>query len=123
MASIFIVAGKERGKYYVLENGVASCGRDEGADLQVVDEMVSRRHLEFHYVSEDKDCKVKDLESANGVFVNGGRISGEKSLADGDTIKIGESMLLYSEKNIRDLDTAMAFIKKRGEHGKSTLIR
>ncbi len=123
MASIFIVSGKERGKYYVLEPGVASCGRDEGVDLQVVDEMVSRRHLEFHYEAEDKGCMVKDLGSANGVFVNGGRISGEKNLTDGDTIKIGESVLLYSEKNIRDLDTAMAFIKKRGEHGKSTLIR
>ena len=122
MASIFIVSGKERGKYFVLGTGAASVGRDEGCDLQVVDEMVSRRHLEFHYDPDKKTCRVEDLQSANGVFVNGGRISGEQDLADGDTVKIGESMLLYSEKNIRDLDTAMAFIKKRGEHGKSTLI-
>ncbi|MHC4142727.1 MAG: hypothetical protein ACYSUF_12975 [Planctomycetota bacterium] len=37
--------------------------------------------------------------------------------------KIGETTLLYTDKTISDLDTAMAFIKKRGEHGKSTLIK
>ncbi|MHC4304803.1 MAG: FHA domain-containing protein, partial [Planctomycetota bacterium] len=60
---------------------------------------------------------------ANGVFVNNRRVAGEVEISDGDTIKIGETTLLYTDKTISDLDTAMAFIKKRGEHGKSTLIK
>ncbi|MHC4219918.1 MAG: FHA domain-containing protein [Planctomycetota bacterium] len=123
MASLFVVQGKARGSYYVLEDGMVVIGRDEHADIQIVDEMISRRHLEVTYDAEKEACRIKDLQSANGVFVGGKRISGEVEIKDGDTIRIGETSLLYTIKSIRDLDTAIAFIKKRGEHGKSTLIK
>jgi len=123
MASLFVVSGKARGNYFLLENGTVVVGRDEHADIQIVDEMVSRRHMEVDYDGEKLACRVEDLQSANGVFVNGRRVSEETELADGDTIRIGETTLLYTVKTVSDLETAMAFIKKRGEHGKSTLIK
>ncbi len=123
MASLFVVSGKARGDYYRLADGKIVVGRDEHADIQIVDEMVSRHHMEILFKDENEDCQVNDLNSANGVFVNGKRVREGTPLADGDTIRIGETKLLYTKKNISDLDTAMAFIKKRGEHGKSTLIR
>ena len=123
MASLLVVSGKARGDYYRLTDGKVVVGRDEHADIQIVDEMVSRHHMEIMFKDENEDCQVNDLNSANGVFVNGRRAREETSLTDGDTIRIGETMLLYTKKTIKDLDTAMAFIKKRGEHGKSTMIR
>ena len=123
MASLFVVAGKERGKYFVLDEGVTRLGRDEHADIQILDDMISRSHLDVTYDSENSACRIEDLKSANGTLVNGKRIAGEVELKDGDTIRMGESTVLYTVKNMSDLDTAMEFIKKRGEHGKGTLIQ
>jgi pSer/pThr/pTyr-binding forkhead associated (FHA) protein len=123
MASLFVVAGKERGKYFLLKEGTVRLGRDEHADYQILDDMISRNHLDVTYDGEQDTCRIEDLKSANGSFVNGQRIAGEVELKDGDTIRMGESTLLYTVKNVSDLGTAMDFIKKRGEHGKGTLIQ
>ncbi len=123
MASLFVVSGKARGNYYLLNEGTVIVGRDEKADIQIVDEMVSRQHMEVTCGGDKEGCRVKDLQSANGVFINNRRVTGEVEVTDGDTIRIGDTTLLYTIKTISDLDTAMAFIKKRGEHGKSTLIK
>jgi pSer/pThr/pTyr-binding forkhead associated (FHA) protein len=123
MASLFVVSGKASGTYFVLGEGVLVVGRDEACEFQIVDELVSRRHMQIRHDDSAESYHVQDLDSANGVFVNGKRISSETELKDADTIKIGDSTLLYTIKSIRDLETAMAFIKKRGEHGKSTLIK
>ena len=123
MASLFVVSGKARGNYYLLNEGTVIIGRDEKADIQIVDEMVSRQHMEVTCGGDNEGCRVKDLQSANGSFINNRRVTGEVEVTDGDTIRIGETTMLYTIKTISDLDTAMAFIKKRGEHGKSTLIR
>ena len=123
MASLFVVSGKARGNYYLLNEGTVIVGRDEKADIQIVDEMVSRQHMEVTCEGDNEGCCVTDLQSANGVFINNRRVTGEVEVTDGDTIRIGETTMLFTIKTISDLDTAMAFIKKRGEHGKSTLIK
>ena len=123
MASLFVVTGKARGNYFVLADGMVLLGRDEHADIQIVDELVSRRHLEVTYADGEDACRIEDLKSANGTFVNGQRVAGEVALNDGDTIRIGETTLLYTVKTVKDLETAMIHIKKRGEHGKGTLIQ
>jgi pSer/pThr/pTyr-binding forkhead associated (FHA) protein len=123
MASLFVVAGKERGKYFILEEGTVRLGRDELADLQILDDMISRSHLDVSFDGKKDVCRIEDLNSANGTFVNGQRIAGEVELKDGDTIRLGESTLLYTVKNVSDLGTAIDFIKKRGEHHKGTLIQ
>ncbi len=125
MASFFVVHGRDRGSYYPLEADTVVVGRDEGADIQIVDEMVSRRHMQLKRDGEGEKASwlCSDLGSANGVKINGHAINREVALRDGDTIEIGESKLLYTEKQIRDLDTAMAFLKERGQHDKNTIIR
>ncbi|MHC4306915.1 MAG: FHA domain-containing protein, partial [Planctomycetota bacterium] len=100
MASLFVVSGKARGNYYLLNEGTVIVGRDEKADIQIVDEMVSRSHLEVTYEDGKPGCRLKDLQSANGVFVNNRRVAGEVEISDGDTIKIGETTLLYTDKTI-----------------------
>lgn len=98
-------------------------GRDEASDMQVLDEMVSRRHMQIRYDKPAGTYKVADLNSANGVFINGQRITGEIEIADGDTILIGESKLFYSTNDFLDGDSALMHFKQRGERGKSTLIQ
>ena len=64
-----------------------------GADCEIVlDSLaVSRRHARFGL--RDGVPFVIDLDSANGVFVNGGRFQGEKQLRAGDVIVIGDQEL------------------------------
>ncbi len=125
MGTILIVAGRDRGSYYPLTAPTTVIGRDESCDIQIVDEMISRRHTQIS-CREEQDVRrffITDLQSANGVFVNGRQVSDEVELNDGDTIKIGESKLFFSTKRFRDLDTAMSYFKQRGQRDKGTIVR
>ncbi len=123
MASILVVSGKSRGYYLPLEEGTVTVGRDEACDLQVLDERVSREHLQVRYDQEKSRHRAQDLNSSNGVFINGRQIERDVELEDGDTILIGESKLFYSVKDFLDADAALSHFKHRGQRGKSTLIQ
>ncbi|MHC4415844.1 MAG: FHA domain-containing protein [Planctomycetota bacterium] len=122
MASLMVVSGKSRGYYFPLEQGTVIVGRDEACDVQVLDEMVSRRHMKVRFDADSRSYRSEDLQSANGVIINGQRISEETVLTDGDTIMIGESKLFFTVKDFLDGESALMHFKHRGERGKSTLI-
>jgi hypothetical protein len=69
---------------------VAVIGRDPGCDLVLNDTRCSRRHA----VVEDRPegLVVRDLESANGTYVNGRRVERAR-LQPGDTILLGDTRL------------------------------
>ena len=125
MASILVVSGKSKGEYHPLKDATYLLGREESCDIQILDEMVSRRHMELRCTLGKKDFRVVDLDSANGVYVNGQRITGETPLADEDAIKVGETKLYFTHKDFLGPEEAFEHIniKKRGERGKSTLIQ
>ncbi len=125
MGTILIVVGRDRGSYYPLVESTTVIGRDESCDIQIVDEMISRRHTQIARREEQDVLRffITDLKSANGVFINGRQVSDETELNDGDTIKIGESKLFFSTKRFRDLDTAMSYFKQRGQQDKGTIVR
>ena len=62
-------------------------GRHSGADLRLPMPDVSRRHCRFAYQSND--WQVVDLQSLNGVYVNGERMH-EAVLYQGDRLRLGE---------------------------------
>jgi hypothetical protein len=64
----------------------AIMGRHSGADVRLSLPDISRRHCRF--VSTDGLWQVLDLNSLNGVFVNGERLQ-EAPLRHGDRIRIG----------------------------------
>lgn len=68
-------------------------GRAAPADIVIDDDSVSRRHAEI--VRTKKGALVKDLESANGTFVNGERVT-EAPLSAGDLLRFGVVELRYS---------------------------
>jgi hypothetical protein len=75
-----------------LGDGQFVVGRSAGCQLSLDDPLVSRRHAML-VVSRDV-VTVEDLESRNGVLVNGERISGKASVQPGDKILIGSQELL-----------------------------
>ena len=63
-------------------------GRSEGNQVQLARAGVSRRHAMIAIASDGR-YTIQDLQSQNGTFVNGERIT-ETTLADGDRIAVGD---------------------------------
>ena len=80
------------GKKRVLTERRAVLGRSKECDVQVPDANVSRRHAELR--QEGSSWWVVDLESTNGLEVNGKRV-GRAKLSDGDTITLGSTDLVF----------------------------
>jgi len=81
-------------------------GRGAGTDVRLAwDEEVSRLHAEL-------ECRggewmaVDDGLSANGTWVNGEPLRGRRRLADGDTIRVGHSALVFRAPVAADEDAA-----------------
>ena len=123
MPSIIIVAGSNEGDYYPLGKRTMVAGRDEAVPIQIVDELVSRKHLQIRLEQSDGRYRALDMKSANGVFVNGRQITTELVLQDNDIIELGNSKLMFSTTDFPDRDSALNHYKARGERGKSTLIQ
>ena len=85
-------------------------GRGVEADLQLIDEKVSREHCVFE--PQGAGVVVRDLGSRNGTWVNGERLHGPHVLAPNETVGIGETLVVYSP----DVEALLA------RDGDSTLI-
>jgi pSer/pThr/pTyr-binding forkhead associated (FHA) protein len=66
-------------------------GRGDNCDLVLPDEEVSREHAAFQRGAAG--VTVRDLQSKNGVEVQGQRLVGSRRLRDGDLVRIGETTL------------------------------
>ena len=74
-------------------------GRTEENDIVLDHPLVSRYHALIEKMGTR--FRLKDLNSTNGVFVNGVRIHNESWLTDGDTITIGASDFVLSGSNLQ----------------------
>jgi hypothetical protein len=83
---IFAHEGPLSGSSWTLTSET-NIGRDVACDIQIPDRQVSRNHAIITF-DGNGNVAIKDLNSKNGVFVNGERICDSAELKDGDTIKI-----------------------------------
>jgi pSer/pThr/pTyr-binding forkhead associated (FHA) protein len=60
------------------------------------------------------------MRSANGVFVNGARVTEDRLLDDGDIIVIGGSELRYTSEEVDDVDLAIEQYRKKDEWKRGT---
>ena len=70
-------------------------GRSKDCDVQLVDPNVSRRHAELR--QEGAAYWLVDLDSTNGVVVNGRRLKRAK-LESGDTVTLGSTELVFARE-------------------------
>jgi len=66
-------------------------GRKEGNTIRLTERNVSRRHAKL--VKQNGAIFIEDLDSYNGIKVNGNRISGRVAITEGDRIQIGDYVL------------------------------
>jgi pSer/pThr/pTyr-binding forkhead associated (FHA) protein len=115
------MSGTQQGDYYPLGHRTNVIGRDESVPIQILDEHISRKHLQI-YLDKDrgKYCAL-DMKSKHGVFINDNKINGEAVLVDGDRIRIGQTTLLFTDKDFPDRESALAHFKKVGERKHTTV--
>lgn len=89
---LVVQSGAEPGRAYDLVIGnKISAGRQSTNQIVVNDEQVSRKHVDLDPVPEG--LLVTDLNSSNGTYVNGTRISSPITLKPGDTLQVGTTVL------------------------------
>ncbi len=120
MASVIVTAGKQEGHYYPLGRRTNVIGRDEALPIQILDNMVSRKHLQIRFDASVNKYYAFDMKSRNGVYVNNHKIEAETALEDGDVILIGLTSLLFTDKDFKDKESALAHYKKVGERMRVT---
>ena len=86
----------EEGSALPLNSAPVTVGRGGQNDLVLQgDEFASARHVRIELRGDG--VWVQDLESTNGTYVNGSRVSGSRRLDDGDVLRVGETDLRVEE--------------------------
>ncbi len=90
---LHVLQGPDRGKRFELPaNEPQLIGRSSEA-LLITDTTVSRRHAEL--TPDDGVWYLRDLDSANGSYLNGQRIDGRVALSPGDQIRCGSTLMVF----------------------------
>jgi diguanylate cyclase (GGDEF)-like protein len=89
-AYLIVLAGSNVGEMYLID-GDTTVGRGADADLRLTDDGISRLHCRIRAIGDT--LSVEDLDSRNGTYCNGRRIT-ERSLSDGDKIQVGRTTIL-----------------------------
>src|SRR6516165_1951084 len=95
-ARLEVVAGKAAGTSIMVEDELVIGRHATGAGRLADDEEISRTHARIT-LERSGYLAIEDLGSTNGTFVNGLRISGPKTLTEGDGIEVGGTTLVVRE--------------------------
>lgn len=74
---------------------VITFGRNDNNDVIINDQYVGRNHCQI--VENDGRFLVVDLNSTNGTYVNGKRITGQQPLSMSDEVRIGQTILNWQQ--------------------------
>lgn len=90
---LVIVSGAEKGAVFPLNPGVTTLGRSaQHSDFVISGRGLSRAHARLD-ISAQGEVSVEDLESTNGLFINGNKTL-RGSLKPGDTLTLGPEVSL-----------------------------
>ena len=90
---LILESGAANVTHFELDKDEISLGRDKSCDIVLNDKKSSRRHAIV--VRAGLRFVVKDLASANGIFVNGSPVK-EQELFHGDKIRIGTTVIEFT---------------------------
>ncbi|HOW19737.1 MAG TPA: FHA domain-containing protein, partial [Phycisphaerae bacterium] len=104
MATLYVLQGPDKGHSFQTTDEPAILGR-ESDQIPLTDRTISRRHAELR--PENGFWVIRDLQSANGTYVNGVRVEKPVRLKHGDQIKMGSTLIVYGgEDSVEKLSGA-----------------
>jgi pSer/pThr/pTyr-binding forkhead associated (FHA) protein len=99
------IDGDVNGKTFHIGMRTVTMGRSSSNFVQTLDEKASRTHCQFKPSLEG--LFVRDMNSRNGMRVNGTPITAEELLEDGDEIRVGEACFRYHRRLTVARDASM----------------
>ena len=115
------VDGPLSGQTFYLAEPVVSIGRLESNEICLDDLYVSRHHCVIR--NEGEQYMLEDLESANGTYVNGERVTAGL-LKEGSLIQIGNSQFVFRlQESEESLAVSQSLISSTGERPSSASTR
>ena len=90
---LLIISGPLQGKEFVVNREIFSIGSGKQNDLTLDDSTISKRHCEVT-VDEDGRYRIRDLDSTNGTFVQGVRVT-TAFLHPGAEFQIGKTHIIF----------------------------
>ncbi len=78
---------------FSIEKDVITIGRSKKNDLVLADQWLSRIHAEIR--RENARHFIRDLDSRNGTYVNGMRLSQRVPLQNGDVVTLGDQQIRF----------------------------
>lgn len=117
--------GKSYRKYPLFEEQYV-IGKDKDCDIVFSHPAVSHKHARIF--KKNGKAYVEDLNSTNGVFVNGMVIHGTKEIHEKDIIQIGLNLIIYSCETLLcktetdGIQLTMDNLVKKVDHGKKTIL-
>ena len=104
-----LVISDDEGKTIIvpLVRDLVTVGRQDGNTIRLTERNVSRQHARL--VKAEAGYRIEDLDSYNGVLLNGTRIDKASELKDGDRVGIGDYIIaLKAEPDSKAIAPAMA---------------
>ena len=105
MAKLIVREGPGRGSCYELLEELVTLGRDPGNTVQIPSETVSRNHASLirRQEKERDSWTVRDLNSKNGVLLNGHKVE-SAPLTNGDELRLGEAALVFLDEEFNPIE-------------------
>ncbi|MCG3180174.1 MAG: Adaptive-response sensory-kinase SasA [Phycisphaerae bacterium] len=91
-ARLVVIQGPDKGRTFEAGAPGVQIGRSTG-EIDINDNTVSRLHARVY--AENGTWILRDLDSANGTYINGVKISRPLPLKQGDQIRIGSTLLVF----------------------------
>ena len=101
MSRLVIFRGRRKKGTLELVDREYTIGRADDADVRLDNPLVSRRHALLSY--RNHAWRIEDLETPNGLYVNGKRVRGHVLVPD-DHIEIGQHVLIFQGSGGEDFD-------------------
>jgi hypothetical protein len=92
-ATLTCLTGLDVGRIFPLAEAQTDIGRGTRVDLRLRDRSVSRTHARI--LREGLTFTLVDLDSPNGVYLNGHRVRRPTPLTEGDVIELGQTLLRF----------------------------
>lgn len=93
LAELEVVRGRTARKVYPIDRAVCAIGRSPSNDVSIEDESISASHATL--LLKGETWYVTDLRSASGTYLDGYRVAGERALAAGSMIRIGQVAMVF----------------------------
>ena len=103
LAALEVVRGTFGSNRFSITRAVCSIGRTEDNDIVIPHDSVSSSHATL--LQKADSWYVVDLRSANGTFVDGYRVAGERMLSAGSVLTVGQVKMIFWPASHLNLET------------------